>query len=204
MMDHERWSTLKHAAERCTKCRLHQSRTHAVFGNGNPEAEIFLIGEGPGYEEDKRGEAFVGRSGQLLDKILAACNFTREKHVFISNIVKCRPPENRNPQPDEQAACLPYLEEQLELGDPKILVALGSVAAKALLGSEIRITKIRGNWHHYPGRLVMPTYHPSALLRQPSLKRDAWEDFKMVIDKYRELVDSQHECKNHPLKNFRS
>lgn len=198
-MDQERWKRLKHSAEHCTKCPLHRTRTHVVFGNGNPEGGIFLIGEGPGYEEDKRGEAFVGRSGQLLDKILAACNFTRDKHVFISNIVKCRPPENRNPQPNEQAAWLPYLEEQLELCDPKILILLGSVAAKALLGSDIRITKIRGNWHYYQGRLVMPTYHPSALLRQPSLKRDAWEDFKTVINKYRELIDARHECKNHPL-----
>jgi len=197
-MNEQRWQELQNEVRACTRCPLHQTRNLPVFGNGNPQAPIFLIGEGPGYEEDKTGVAFVGRSGQLLDKILAACNFTRQKHVFIGNIVKCRPPQNRNPLPAEQAACLPYLEEQIGLVDPQILVTLGSVATKALLGNDVMITKVRGRWMLWQNRLVMPTYHPSALLRNPNLKRDAWEDFKRVITKYRELIDKNHFCPNFP------
>ncbi len=196
-MNTKRWNELKTEVNGCTRCSLHLTRTQPVFGSGNPQAPIFLIGEGPGYEEDKSGVAFVGKSGQLLDKILAACNFTREQHVFIGNIVKCRPPQNRNPLPEEQAACLPYLEEQIELVEPKIIVTLGAVATKAILGSQVMITKVRGHWGLWLNRPVMPTYHPSALLRNPNLKRDSWEDFKKVIDKYRELVDATHFSKYH-------
>jgi DNA polymerase len=178
----------------CKKCSLHRHRNNTVFGDGNLEAKIFLIGEGPGYEEDRQGRAFVGRSGQLLDRILAACNFSRSEHVFIGNIVKCRPPENRTPAIEEMAACLPYLEEQIELIDPKIIVLLGSTALKGLFGNTMKITHTRGNWLIWNNRLVMPTYHPSALLRNPNLKKDAWEDFKKVILKYRELVDTGHQC----------
>ncbi len=194
-MNTQRWDELKNEVTACTRCPLHRTRTLPVFGSGNPQAPIFLIGEGPGYEEDKSGVAFVGKSGQLLDKILAACGFTREQHVFIGNIVKCRPPQNRNPLPEEQAACLPYLEEQIELVNPKIIVTLGAVATKAILGSHVMITKARGNWGLWLNRPVMPTYHPSALLRNPNLKRDAWDDFKKVIDKYREIVDPAHYSK---------
>ncbi len=194
-MENETLDTLKGKVVSCTKCKLHKTRKKPVFGNGNPKAPIFLIGEGPGADEDRVGEAFVGKSGQLLDKILEACNFTREEHVFISNIVKCRPPANRNPLPDEQAACLPYLEEQINLIAPKIIITLGAIATKAFLGSDVKITRIRGQWHNWRGILLIPTYHPSALLRNPNLKKDAWEDFKNVIVKYREVVDPRHENK---------
>ncbi len=186
---------LRDEVEHCTKCPLYHSRKQVVFGSGNPEAPIFLIGEAPGFEEDKTGVAFVGKSGQLLEKILLACNFNREKHVFMSNIVKCRPPQNRVPATVEQAACLPYLEKQIELVHPQIIVTLGSTALKGLFGENLRITRERGNWKLWQNYLVMPTFHPSALLRNPNLKRDTWEDFKKVIVKYREIVDQNHFCK---------
>ncbi len=185
---------LKNRVEQCTKCPLHKSRNKVVFGNGNYQASVFLIGEGPGYEEDKAGEAFVGRSGKLLDKILLACNFTREAHVFIGNIVKCRPPGNRTPYPEEMEACLPYLEEQIEKVDPAIIITLGATALKGLTGENLKVTRERGKWRLWFNRMLMPTYHPSALLRNPSLKRDAWEDFKKVILKYREIIDQNHPC----------
>lgn len=186
------FNLLQEEIKKCTKCELCKTRTNVVAGSGNPQAKIMLIGEGPGYYEDQKGVAFIGKSGQLLDKILAACGFTREEHVFISNIVKCRPPENRDPTPAEREACLPYLLQQIELIHPTIIILLGATALKGLIDPRARITKERGEWrtwHHY---LVMPTYHPSALLRNPSLKRPAWEDFKKVVAKYRELVDPDH------------
>ncbi len=179
----------------CKKCGLYKERHRVVFGSGNPQAPIFIVGEAPGFEEDKTGVAFVGKSGQLLEKILLACNFSREKEVYMGNIVKCRPPQNRNPVIQEQAACLPYLERQIEIIQPKIIILLGSTALKAFFGPSSRITKERGTWRSWFRYPVMPTYHPSALLRNPHLKRDAWEDFKKVILKYRELVDKQHYCK---------
>jgi len=186
---------LREEARHCTRCPLHQTRTQVVFDGGNPDAKIFIIGEAPGYDEDKSGKVFVGKSGQLLDKIFAACNFTREKHLYISNILKCRPPGNRTPASEEMAACLPYLEQQINLVDPAIIVTLGATALKALLGNNMKITRERGNWKLYHNRLLIPTYHPSALLRNSNLKKDAWEDFKKVIVKYRELVDPEHYCK---------
>ncbi len=186
---------LKKEVENCTKCPLHKIRHNVVFGTGNTEAKIFLIGEAPGYEEDRTGVAFVGKSGQLLDKILLACNFNRKEHVFISNIVKCRPPENRIPTIEEQIKCLPYLLRQIEIINPEIIVTLGATAIKALIDSKIKISKERGRWIVWNNRLVMPTYHPSALLRNVNLKKDVWEDFKKVIIKYRELVNPEHYCK---------
>ncbi len=194
-MNEEKFENLKNEVAFCKKCVLHRYRTNTVFGNGNPEARIFLIGEGPGYDEDQQGIAFVGRSGQLLDKILAACNFTREKHVFIGNILKCRPPQNRTPSTDEIIACLPYLESQIELIDPEIIMTLGATALRGLTGKNLKITEVRGKWMIWNNRIVMPTYHPAALLRNPNLKKDSWEDFKQVILKYRELVDPDHACK---------
>lgn len=188
----EKLAQLSEQISNCRKCALHESRIKPVFGNGNPDAGIFFIGEAPGAEEDRVGDVFVGKSGQLFDKILAACNFARDKHIFISNIVKCHPPGNRNPQPNEQAACLPCLEEQISLIQPKMLITLGAVATKAFLGHDAKITRIRGQWHTWNGYHLLPTYHPSALLRNPNLKRDAWEDFKNVVRKYRELVDPDH------------
>ena len=176
----------------CRKCGLSATRHHVIFGEGNPGAKILLIGEAPGRDEDLGGRPFIGRSGQLLDKILAACGFTREQHVYISNIVKCHPPGNRPPQPAERKACLPYLLRQIEIIDPPILVLLGATALKSLVSQDARITRVRGTWIDWNGRLAMPVYHPSALLRNPALKRDTWEDFKRIIYKYREMVDASH------------
>jgi len=194
-MNSKEMNKLKEEVKHCAKCPLHRTRNNVVFGSGNWNAPILLIGEAPGFEEDKSGIAFVGKSGQLLEKILLACNFNREEHVFMSNIVKCRPPQNRTPSVAEQAACLPYLEKQIELVQPKIIITLGSTALKGLFGENLRITRERGNWKLWQNYLVMPTYHPSALLRNPNLKKDTWEDFKKVILKYRELVKPDHFCK---------
>ena len=180
----------------CDKCPLCQTRNKVVFGNGNPNAEIMLIAEGPGFYEDKSGVVFQGKSGELLDKILAASGFNRNEHIYISNIVKCRPPNNRQPNDTEKAACLPYLYQQIELVDPKIIILLGATALKELINSNARITQIRGQWIDWKDRLVMPTYHPSALLRNPNLKRPVWEDFKSVVAKYRELVNPEHYSAN--------
>ncbi len=164
-----------------------------IFGEGNYNAGIMLIGEAPGADEDRIGRPFVGKSGQLLDKILAACGFNREQHVFISNIVKCRPPGNRVPEENEVSACIKYLYSQIELVDPRILIPLGATALKRLFGdNSLKITRLRGDWMEWNGRLVMPVYHPSALLRNPNLKRDTWEDYKKVVYKYRELIDPWH------------
>jgi len=183
---------LSKAVSECSLCELHKERKNAVFGIGNPYAEIMIIGEGPGHDEDVQGIPFVGKSGQLLDKILSACGFTREEHVYIGNIVKCRPPDNRNPLPDERDACLPYLFQQISAIRPQIIILLGATAVKGLIDPDAKITKLRGKWMEWEGFHVMPTFHPSALLRNPALKKDAWEDFKMVVQKYRELVDPEH------------
>ncbi|MRT92512.1 uracil-DNA glycosylase [Ancylomarina sp. 16SWW S1-10-2] len=186
------FETLKQEVLVCEKCPLSQTRNNVVFGNGNPNAEIMLIAEGPGYYEDKSGIVFQGKSGELLDKILTASGFSRDEHIFISNIVKCRPPDNRQPNDTEKAACLPYLYQQIELVNPKIIILLGATALKELIDPNARITQIRGQWIDWKDRLVMPTYHPSALLRNPTLKRPVWEDFKNVVAKYRELVNPEH------------
>ena len=193
-MNTEPLHALKKEVLACRKCGLYATRNQPVFGSGNPEAPILIVGEAPGFEEDKTGVAFVGKSGQLLEKILKACNFSREKEVYLSNIVKCRPPHNRTPSIQEQAACLPYLEQQIEIIRPQIIVLLGATALKAFFGTTARITRERGKWKNWLNYPVMPTYHPSALLRNPSLKRDTWEDFKKVILKYRERVDKNHKC----------
>jgi len=176
----------------CRKCALAETRRHVVFGEGNIYAEIVIIGEAPGRDEDLQGRPFVGKSGQLLDKILAACGFTRNEHVFISNIIKCRPPNNRIPTPREAEICMPWLYRQIEQIDPRILILLGSTALKYMAGQEYRITRDQGTWINIQGRLAMPVYHPSALLRNPSLKHDTWKDFKKVVLKYRELVNPNH------------
>jgi len=176
----------------CTKCDLANLRHNVIFGEGNINAGIFIIGEAPGRDEDLEGRPFVGKSGQLLDKILAASGFTRDEHVFISNVVKCRPPENRVPTPGEAAICMPWLLKQIELINPKIIILLGSTALKYMAGPEHRITRERGIWFNWQNRLAMPVYHPAALLRDPLLKHDTWEDFKKVVYKYREIINSQH------------
>jgi len=183
---------LKQEVLSCKKCELHNTRHNVIFGEGNPGAKILIIGEAPGHDEDMIGRPFVGKSGQLLDKILAACGFTREQHVYISNIVKCRPPGNRVPTDQEAKTCIPYLMKQIELIDPLILLPLGASALRVFFGKEYRITQVRGNWLNWYNKLVMPVYHPAALLRNPNLKRDTWEDYKKVVLKYRELVDPDH------------
>jgi len=183
---------LKQEVLSCKKCELHNTRHNVIFGEGNPGAKILIIGEAPGHDEDMIGRPFVGKSGQLLDKILAACGFTREQHVYISNIVKCRPPGNRVPTDQEAKTCIPYLMKQIELIDPLILLPLGASALRVFFGKEYRITQVHGNWLNWYNKLVMPVYHPAALLRNPNLKRDTWEDYKKVVRKYRELVDPQH------------
>jgi len=189
----DEFEQLKHEVNQCTKCVLSKTRTKVVFGEGFRNAEIMCIGEGPGYYEDQQGRPFVGKSGQLLDKILNVCGFTREEHVFIGNIVKCRPPNNRDPLPEERETCIPFLYKQIELIDPKIIILLGATALKGLIDPNAKITKVRGEWIAWNNKLVMPTFHPSALLRNEKLKRPAWEDFKKVVAKYRELINENHQ-----------
>jgi len=178
----------------CVRCELHLQRKQAVFGTGNPYAELMVIGEGPGEEEDNQGLPFVGKSGQLLDKILEAAGFSRGENVYIANIVKCRPPENRDPTPEERSACLPFLMLQIEMIRPAIIVLLGGTALKGLIDPNGKISQVRGQWLEWNDIQVMPTYHPSALLRNPDLKKEVWEDMKLVVKKYRELVNPAHYC----------
>ncbi|TCO78082.1 uracil-DNA glycosylase [Marinisporobacter balticus] len=167
----------------CKKCKLHKERTKVVFGQGNAHAEIMFIGEGPGQQEDQKGIAFIGPAGQLLTKAIEGINMTRDE-VYIGNIVKCRPPNNRNPMDDEMEKCLPYLRWQVKLIRPKIMVCLGSVASKKIIDSNISITRERGKWHYKKGIWILPTYHPSAVLRDVLKKRFFWEDFKEIKMKY--------------------
>lgn len=176
----QRLANLQQQARACERCRLHASRRNVVCGTGPVDPEIMIVGEGPGADEDVRGEPFVGKAGQLLDKMLAAMGFDRNQ-VYIANIVKCRPPDNRNPDPDEMAACMPYLEEQIELVRPKVIIAMGATAVRGLLGIG-GITHVRGKWKLYRAELpVMPTFHPAYLLRNESAKRDVWNDLKAVL-----------------------
>jgi len=172
----------------CLKCPLGQSRTKFVYGVGNPNANVVFVGEGPGRTEDEIGEPFVGQAGKLLDKILAAINFDRTQ-VYIANIVKCRPPDNRPPMSDEMDACMPYLIEQLRLIKPKLICALGKTAAFGLLKSNASLGNLRGRWHDFKGIEVLVTYHPAALLRNPDWKKGTWEDMKKLRARYDELVN---------------
>ena len=180
------WPSLTEEITNCQKCRLCAARTHAVPGEGNPHARLMFIGEGPGRDEDLTGRPFVGRAGQLLDKMIAAIGLSRED-VYIANVVKCRPPQNRAPEMDEVAACMPYLRAQVGLIRPQVIVLLGSSALGAILGPEHRITRERGAWIERKGVFFMPTFHPAALLRDESKKRPVWEDLKKVRDKLQEL-----------------
>ncbi len=174
----------------CQKCALGQTRTKFVFGVGNPNADIVLIGEAPGADEDAKGEPFVGRAGQLLNKIIEATGFKREE-VFICNILKCRPPGNRNPLPEEVEKCRPYLEKQLGLIKPKLILLLGRVAAESLLKTKEPLNKLRGRVHDYKGYNVMITFHPAALLRNPQWKRPTWDDMKQFKALYEELKEGK-------------
>lgn len=164
----------------CSKCSLHTARTQTVFARGNPDAELCFVGEGPGADEDRQGFPFVGKAGQLLDRMIVAMGFQRDD-VYVCNIVKCRPPENRKPEPDEMAACKPYLREQLELVGPKVIVALGATAVEGLIGMSGGITRLRGQWKLYRTIPVMPTFHPAYLLRNPAAKREVWADLQAVL-----------------------
>jgi DNA polymerase len=170
----------------CTRCRLAEGRNRVVFASGDPEARLMLIGEGPGAEEDRQGLPFVGPAGELLNRILQAIDLRRDQ-VYIANVVKCRPPGNRDPQPDEVAACRGYLETQIRLVAPRVLAILGRVAAHTLLGNETPIGRLRGRWYPVLGIPAMVTYHPAALLRNPELKRPTWEDMQQVRDRLRDL-----------------
>ncbi len=173
----------------CTKCPLHKGRTKFVFGVGNPDADIMFVGEGPGRDEDLKGEPFVGRAGKLLDKILAAIHFDRSE-VYIGNIVKCRPPNNRDPEPSEMETCLPYLMRQIEMINPRFICCLGRIAAQALLETKLPLGKLRGTFHDWNGRKVLVTYHPAALLRFQQYKRDTWEDVQKLRKAYDEFKAS--------------
>ncbi len=165
----------------CTKCGLHETRQNTVFGRGSPAAKLVFVSEGPGANEDAQGVPFVGKAGQLLDRMIAAMGYQRDE-VYICNVVKCRPPRNRKPEPDEMAACLPYLHEQLALLEPQVIVCLGATGVEGLLGSSMGITRMRGTWKLYRGRIpLMPTFHPAYLLRQPEKKREVWDDLQQVM-----------------------
>ena len=168
------------ALQGCRRCKLCEGRTNLVFGSGNPQAEFVCIGEGPGADEDAQGLPFVGRAGQLLTKMLASVDLSRDE-VYICNTVKCRPPGNRNPEPDEIAACEPFLVKQLDLIKPRIIVALGTFAAQTLLKTKTPISRLRGVWHTYQGIKLMPTLHPAYLLRNPNDKRLVWQDIQAVL-----------------------
>ena len=174
------WDTLREAARVCTACGLCRQRKQAVFGVGAEAASWLFIGEGPGAEEDELGEPFVGQSGKLLDSMLAAIGIKRGREVYIANVVKCRPPGNRTPTPEEAGACAPFLDRQIELVSPKIIVALGKYAAQTLLRTETPISRLRGQVFDYRGAKLIPTFHPAYLLRNPSSKREVWEDMKLV------------------------
>lgn len=165
----------------CQRCRLAQGRTHIVFGEGSPQARLMFVGEGPGEEEDLSGRPFVGAAGQLLNNLLYKLGLAREE-VYIANIVKCRPPRNRDPLPDEIAACLPFLARQIQSIKPRVIVTLGKIATQALLGEEVPITKIRGRWRKYQGIRVMPTFHPSYLLRFERERQKTWADMQQVME----------------------
>ena len=167
----------------CQRCRLAKDRKNIVFGAGSSSAKIVFVGEGPGFEEDQQGIPFVGRAGQLLTKIIEAIQLSREQ-VYICNIVKCRPPRNRNPQPDEIKICFPFLDRQIAAIQPDFICALGSVAAQTLLNTDVPISRLRGRFHNYKGIKLLPTYHPAYLLRNTEKKREVWEDMKMLMKEY--------------------
>ena len=176
---------LRAAIGDCKLCKLCSGRTHIVFGVGNPRAKLMFVGEGPGRDEDLQGEPFVGRAGQLLTDIITKGMKLRREDVYIANVVKCRPPANRNPEPDEVAACEPFLKRQIDLVRPQIIVGLGKFAVQTLLQSKVPITKVRGTWHSYHGIKLMPTFHPAYLLRNPADKKLVWEDIQKVMKEMR-------------------
>lgn len=181
------FETLRTACLACQKCGLCKTRTHVVFGTGNPNAEVLFVGEGPGQSEDEQGLPFVGRSGHLLDQYLSAIHLSRESNIFITNIVKCRPPQNRDPLPEEWDACIPYLREQFVLIRPKIVVCLGRIAAQRLIRPDFSVTKEHGQWTEKGGAYFTATLHPAALLRNPNNKPLAYADFVAIREKIEEI-----------------
>ncbi|HYI09687.1 MAG TPA: uracil-DNA glycosylase [Thermoanaerobaculia bacterium] len=174
------FDALRLEAHNCQSCRLAGTRTNVVFGVGNPNADLMFIGEAPGFDEDKKGEPFVGRAGQLLTDIIKAMKLTRDD-VYIANVIKCRPPENRNPEPDELESCRPFIQRQVALIQPKVIVTLGRFGLQSLTEKSYGISAVRGQWLDYNGIKLMPTYHPAYLLRTPSAKKDVWNDMKKVM-----------------------
>ncbi len=180
-LDHvESLSDIRRDLGDCKRCELSNQRTQIVFGDGSAQARLVFVGEGPGYQEDKQGKPFVGAAGKLLNRILEAMQLSRED-VYICNIVKCRPPNNRNPKPDEISTCMPFLERQISVIKPEFICALGKFAAQTILQVEEPISKLRGRFHTYHGIPVMPTYHPAYLLRNPGGKRDVWNDMQQLM-----------------------
>ena len=178
---------LEAKCKNCTKCPLCEGRTNLVFGVGNPGADIMLVGEGPGENEDLQGEPFVGRSGKLLDKFLASVGLSRETNVYIANMVKCRPPQNRDPKPEEQDMCIDWLREQFKIIRPKIVICVGRISAQRLIGKDFRVTQQHGEFIDKNGTLFMGTFHPAAILRNPNNKELAFADWLKVRDKIEEL-----------------
>jgi len=185
------WEALGAEVARCTRCALHATRTQGVFGVGPRRADWLVIGEAPGAEEDRRGEPFVGAAGQLLDAMLKAIGLDRRSNVYIANILKSRPPGNRDPKPEEVAACLPYLRRQIALVQPKIMLAVGRIAAQNLLGTEAPLGRLRGQVHRFGDTPLVVTYHPAYLLRTPADKRKAWEDLKFARSIYQGLTEGR-------------
>lgn len=183
----ESWEKLKTSCMICKRCNLCKTRTNVVFGIGNADAEVLFIGEGPGEQEDLRGEPFVGRSGQLLDKMLKAVELDRNTNIYIANIVKCRPPQNRDPLIEEQECCFEWLKNQIDLIRPKIIVALGRIAGAKIVKSDIKITKEHGTFYNKDGILYIATFHPAALLRNPNQKPAAFQDFLNLREKIQEI-----------------
>jgi DNA polymerase len=191
--------TLRSFVTACHLCSLRDQATHVVFGEGAPTARIVFCGEAPGADEDLQGRPFVGASGQLLTRMMTAMGFDRSHNAYILNVIKCRPPENRTPTPDETATCVPHTIAQLGILRPAILVTLGGTATQAFFPQSDRISRLRGQWLTWHDIAVMPTYHPAAMLRNAAWKRDAWEDMKQVIDYYRTHVDPTHVAPGYPI-----
>lgn len=192
-MKYSNWQELKEACMGCQNCPLGATRTNLVFGTGNENAEVLFVGEGPGENEDLQGEPFVGRGGKLLDKYLEAIDLSRDKNIYIANMVKCRPPQNRDPKPEEQEECIKWLREQFRLLRPKIIVCLGRISAQKLISPDFKVTKQHGEFFEKGGVLMMGTFHPAALLRNPNQKPAALEDFIKLRDKIEEVCDHTYD-----------
>ncbi len=189
----DNWNDLKEACLKCSKCELCKTRNNVVVGVGNPNAKVMFIGEGPGENEDLQGEPFVGRGGQLLDKMLKAVDLDRHSNIYIANIVKCRPPKNRDPKPEEQDVCIDWLRNQVKLIKPEIIVCLGRISAAKIIKNDIKISKEHGLFFKKGNTLMMPMLHPAAVLRNPNLKPEAFNDFLILREKIKEICPQVYE-----------